>query len=71
MVASCWLCHAVSRLTASRQSVARVHLLSAARPGDPYWDSRAHWDLEAMRESAASDRFGVHSLVEDRAKRTS
>jgi hypothetical protein len=45
--------------------VARVHLLSAARPGDRYWDSRADWDLNAMREAAAADRFGIHSAVED------
>ncbi len=45
--------------------MARVHLLCAAAPGDRYWDSRAHWDLEAMRQAAAADRFGVHALVED------
>lgn len=45
--------------------MARVHLLSAARPGDRYWDSRADWDLNAMREAAAAGRFGIHSLVED------
>lgn len=44
--------------------MSRVLLLSAARRGSPYWDSRADWDLNAMVEAAARDRFGVHEPVE-------
>jgi hypothetical protein len=45
--------------------VSRVHLLSASKRGDRYWDERAHWDLHAVLELARTDRFQVHSL-EDR-----
>jgi Exostosin family len=44
--------------------VSRIHLLSASQPGDRYWDERAHWDLNAMRQAASTDRFKSHSLVE-------
>jgi hypothetical protein len=43
--------------------MASVHLLSAAPADSP--DPKAQLDLEQMRDSAAADRFGVHSLVAD------